>query len=82
MSKQEEIQKEIANLTRDRFKYPSESAGLDWDENFNYLLAGDILSYLQSQGVVIRVVQEYPLQPHYVYKSLIDREGSNAGNIC
>ena len=51
----EEIWKGIAKLIEDRFKQPAEKAGLTWDKNFNYMLASDILSYLHSQEVVIKV---------------------------
>ena len=60
MTKQEKIREGVASLTRDRFKQPAENAGLDWDENFNHYLASDILSYLHSQGVVIKVDRELP----------------------
>ena len=58
MSKQEEIRKEIARLTEDRFRFPAENAGLKWDANFNRMLANDILSYLHSQGVVIKASEQ------------------------
>lgn len=47
--------KGIAMLTEDRFRFPVESVGLDWDGNFNSMLARDILNYLHSQGVGIKV---------------------------
>ena len=55
MTKQEEIRKGIAKLTEDRFRQPAESAGLQWDKSFNSMLAQNILSYLHSQGVCIKV---------------------------
>ncbi len=60
MTKQEEIREGIAKLTEDRFRFPAEEAGLIWDKNFNYMLASNILSYLHSQGVVIKVDRELP----------------------
>ena len=60
MTKQEEIRKEIEKLTENRFRPPAESAGLQWDKNFNSMLSGDILNYLHSQGVVIQSDRELP----------------------
>ena len=51
MTKQEEIEKGIAELTEDRFRSPAEGAGLNWDVSFNRMLARDILRYLHSKGV-------------------------------
>ena len=39
-----------------------------WDRNFNYVLASDILSYLHSQGAVIKVGGELPQNPHELHK--------------
>ncbi len=57
MTKQEKVREGIAKLTEDRFRFPAEEAGLVWDKNFNYMLASDILSYLHSQGIVIKVAE-------------------------
>lgn len=50
MTKQQEIREGVAKLTEDRFRKPAENAGLDWDDNFNRILAGDIINYLHSSG--------------------------------
>jgi len=50
MNKQEIIEW-LASITRDRFKQPSEASGLNWDENFNYLLAEDIYNGLKGKGM-------------------------------
>ncbi len=60
MSKQDIIGKGIEKLTEDRFRYPAESAGLNWDRYFNSMLARDILYYLQSQGGCLKVERELP----------------------
>ena len=60
MTKQAQIRGGIAKLTEDRFRQPAES--LQWDKNFNSMLAQNIMEYLHSQGVVIRtdVIGEAP----------------------
>jgi len=55
MTKQEEIREGMAKLTEDRFRIPAESAGLTWDTNFNCMLASNIMEYLHSQGVVMKI---------------------------
>lgn len=41
-----ELREKIARLTEDRFRQPAESAGLQWDANFNYMLADEILALI------------------------------------
>ena len=80
--KREKIREGIEKLTEDRFRSPAEGAGLNWDRSFNRLLAEDILSYLHSQGIVIKVDRELPIVPQAAIAPMYDKvflEGINAG---
>lgn len=60
MTKQEEIREGMALIFESQC-WVSDS--LD--------MADKTLTYLHSQGVVIKVAQKYPLQPHFIYEPLI-----------
>lgn len=44
----------------------------DWINKYGYSLRPlDLMAWLNSQGVVIKVTQKYPLKPPFVYETLI-----------
>lgn len=69
MTKQEEIRDWLKDLLSE---YGCPDTLLDNE-------AGKILSYLHSQGVVIKVTQKYPLQPPIIYEPLIDKPVGGKG---
>ena len=54
-----DIREGIEKLMEDRFRPPAEGAGLNWDRNFNRLLADEILTFLDANG--LRIIKEKEL---------------------
>ena len=66
MSK-EDIVAKVAKITEDRLRLSAEQSGLIWDSNFNYMMACDIISSLDSMGVRLVVGRELPECPYVPY---------------
>ena len=71
MDKRSEIRKEIGKIIRDNIAVACSEFGGDTDTETQEEVT-EIIEYLHSQGVVIKILQKYPLQPLYIYEPLIE----------
>jgi hypothetical protein len=67
--KQEEIRIWIAEQFYGGYCEPEDRDGLEWQVSLSN--ADRTLKFLDSKGVVIKIMQKYPLKPLFIYERLI-----------